>query len=123
MEFAAVETVLNRYFDGLYHSDTSILGTVFHEKAIYACATEAPLVYLTMDQYFPIVDKRPSPASKGEARLDKIISIRFAGPTTAFAEVNCAIGPKYFTDYLTLVKDGGEWRIISKVFHYDLVED
>jgi hypothetical protein len=121
MEFAAVESVLNRYFDGLYHSDTTILSTVFHEKAIYACATQAPLVYLTMDQYFPIIDKRPSPASQGESRKDKIISIRFAGPSTAFAEVNCAIGPKYFTDYLTLVKDDGEWRIISKVFHYDLV--
>jgi len=71
-----------------------------------------------MDEYFPIVDKRPSPASRGEARTDQIVSIEFAGPATSFVRATCAIGPKKFIDLLTLIRLDGEWRIISKVFHF-----
>ena len=62
---------------------------------------------LTMGEYFPVVDRRPSPASRGEARRDRIVSIEFAGPVTAFARVECAIGPKFFTDLLTLIRVDG----------------
>lgn len=115
-----VVDVLSTYFDGLHHSDTTRLKSVFHPRAQYVCATEGTLTCLTMDEYFPIVDRRPSPASRGEPRADDIVSIGFAGPVTAFARVNCAIGPKYFTDLLTLVRLDGRWQIISKVFHFDL---
>jgi hypothetical protein len=117
-----VADVLATYFDGLYHSDTKRLRSVFHLRAQYVCATEGTLTYRTMEEYFPIVDQRPSPASRGEARADNIVSIEFAGPVTAFARVNCAIGPKYFTDLLTLILIDGRWQIISKVFHFEVRE-
>lgn len=113
---AALET----YFDGLYHSDTKRLGRVFHPQAIYACATEGTLTYHTMATYFPVVDARPAPAASNQPRADRIVSIEFAGPVTAIAVVNCAIGPKSFTDLLTFVKLDGRWQIMSKVFHFDL---
>lgn len=111
---------LDIYFDGLYYSDTKRLSQIFHPQAIYACATEGTLTYHTMASYFPIVDARPAPASRNEARTDRIVSIQFAGPVTAIATVNCAIGPKAFTDLLTFVKLDGRWQIMSKVFHFDL---
>ena len=37
-----------------------------------------------------------------------------------FVKAECAIPPKAFIDLLTLVKLEGEWRIVSKVFHYTL---
>lgn len=118
--YVAVATVLSDYFDGLYASDTARLARVFHPRAHYVCATEGTLQHLGMEEYFPIVDKRPSPASRGEQRHDRILSIEFAGPVTAFARVECALGPKFFTDFLTLIMVEGRWQIISKVFHYDL---
>lgn len=121
-EFTAVTQVLQTYFDGLYHSDSNRLRQVFHPKAIYACASEGDLLHLTMDEYFPIIDERPAPASRNERRRDDIISIDFAGPMTAHVRAHCAIGPKYFTDLLTLIKTDGQWRIISKVFHFDLTQ-
>jgi len=45
-----------------------------------------------------------------------------SGPVTARAHIECRIGPKFFTDFLTLIRDSGKWRIISKVFHYDIKE-
>ena len=117
--YTAVVEVLSRYFDGLYASDTAILSEVFHPAARYICAVDG-LIDLSMDAYFPIVDRRPSPASRGEPRRDAIDEIQFAGPVTAFARVRCTIGPKDFTDFLTLIFTDGRWRIIAKVFHYDL---
>ena len=116
----ALSAVLTDYFEGLYRSDTKILGRVFHPQALYASATEGKLLTMTMAEYFPMVDKRPSPASKGEARADRIISIELAGPVTAFARVECAIAPKRFTDLLTFVHVEGRWQLISKVFHFEV---
>ena len=121
-DFAGVSATLNLYFDGLHHSDTERLAQVFHPAATYCCATEGQLLHLTMAQYFPIVDQRPSPASRGLDRQDRILSIEFAGPVTAFARVECAIAPRFFTDFLTLVQLDGRWQIVSKVFHFDVVE-
>lgn len=120
-DYPEITNLMQTYFDGLYNSDTSRLEQVFHPDAIYACASDGELLHLTMADYFPIVDKRPSPASTGEPRRDEIVSIEFAGPVTALVRAHCAIGPKYFTDLLTLIKLDGRWQIISKVFHFDLV--
>ncbi len=117
--FEAVAEVIAIYFDGLFNSDTAKLRQVFHSRAQYACATEGDLLYRTMEDYFPVVDKRPSPASRGEHRTDLIRSIEFAGPVTARACVNCSIGEKYFTDFLTFVFVDGKWQIMSKIFHYE----
>lgn len=117
---SAIETQMQIYFDGLFHSDTKRLGQVFHPDARYICATDGKLINLGLSEYFPIVDARPSPASLGEKRDDLIVSILLAGPKTAFVHAHCAIGPKFFTDFLTFIKDRGRWQIIAKVFHYDI---
>ena len=120
--YQAIVEAMTLYFDGLYHSDTARLGKVFHPDAQYVCATEGTLTHLTMDRYLSVVDKRPSPASRGEARRDRIVAIEFAGPVTAFVRAECAIGPKFFTDLLTFICLDGRWQIIAKVFHFDLRE-
>lgn len=120
---ASIEQTLQDYSDGLHTSDTALLKSVFHPQAIYASATGGVLVHRTMDEYFPIVDARPSPASRHEARRDRVVSIDFAGPVTAVARVECAIGPKRFDDILTLVLLDDRWQIIAKVFHYELAEE
>ncbi len=118
----AVVEVLGTYLDGLYHSDTERLARVFHPTARYVTASDGTLLTLSMDEYLPIVDARPSPASKGEPRQDRVISVELAGPVTAFARVECAIAPRSFTDLLTLVLIDGRWQIVSKVFHFEVDE-
>jgi len=119
-EFVAVTNVISNYFDGFNNSDISILENVFHPQAHYVCATDGTILHYNMEEYFPIVDKRPSPASRAEKRNDRILSIEFAGPVTAFARVECSIDSKFFTDFLTLIFVDRKWKIISKVFHYEI---
>lgn len=115
-DFSAITDVIRDYFDGLYHCDTDVLGRVFHPKAIYATADEAPMLFRTMDEYFPVVAARVSPASRNEPRNDIIESVEFAGENTAFARVRCSFGGKDFVDLLTFVRTDGAWRIMAKVF-------
>ena len=52
----------------------------------------------------------------GLARDDAILLIDQSGPTTALVKVHCQIPPRYFTDYLNLLKVGGQWKVAQKVF-------
>jgi len=119
-DFSAIHSTLELYLDGLYHSDTQRLAKVFHPQAVYATAVgEQPIVW-RMEQYFPAVDARPAPATSGQARTDRVLSIELIGPVTALVKLQCAIAPRHFIDLLTLLKVDGRWQIVSKVFHYDI---
>ncbi|WP_422375092.1 nuclear transport factor 2 family protein [Roseibium sp.] len=111
-----IQSVIGDYFDALYHCDTVLLEKVFHPKAVYATADETPLLHRTMAEYVPVVAKRQSPASRGEARRDVIDEIQLAGDNTAFARVRCSIGNNDFTDFLTFVREDGRWKIMAKIF-------
>lgn len=117
--YADMVAVLQDYFDGLHYGDTQRLRRVFHPQAVYATASNGKPLVLRMEEYFPIVDARPSPAAKGEERTDEIVSIAFAGPVTALATLRCSIRPKNFVDLLTLIHVDGRWRVIAKVFHWE----
>ncbi|WP_407353191.1 nuclear transport factor 2 family protein [Luteimonas sp. R10] len=116
----AIESLMQDYFDGLYLSDTKRLRRAFDPQAHYFTASGGSLLHYDMEQYFPVIDARPSPASKGEPRSDRILSIEFAGPVTALVKAECSVPPRSFMDLLTLVKVDDRWRIVAKVFHYDI---
>lgn len=91
--------------------------------ALYASASEQPLLLRTMEEYLPIVAARGSPESRGEQRRDSVEMIDFAGAETALAKVRCSIGNRDFVDYLSLVRTEGRWRIITKIFSFTETEE
>ena len=117
-EIAAIERTLQIYFDGLYEGDTRKLGEAFHPLShLYSVGTDGVAADLPRAEWFRMVESRPSARSKGDERRDRIVSIDFSGPATAFAKVECQLPPRYFTDYLTLLKIDGRWQVIAKAFH------
>lgn len=117
-EVAAIEKVLQVYFDGLYEGDTTKLGEAFHPVShLYSVAGDGKAADMPRADWFKMVEGRKSAKASGSERRDRIVSIDFSGPGTAFAKVECQIPPRYFTDYLTFVKLADGWRIISKTFH------
>jgi len=102
-DVAEVEQVLQTYFDGLYEGDTHKLGAAFHPMShLYSVGADGKAADFPRADWF---------------KRDRIVSIDFSGPGTAFAKVECQLPPSYFTDYLTLVKADGRWQVISKTFH------
>lgn len=123
IRYAAIVEVLGRYYAALYRCDVGLLATTFHPSAHYFTASSGELLHLDMDAYFPIVERRISPESCGESYEFSIDAIEFAGPVTAIARMRSSMLSKDFIVLLAIVQIEGEWKIVSKVFHYTVQAD
>ena len=115
-ERAVIEQTLQTYFDGLYEGDADKLASIFHEAAALTFEQDGRVTVLPLAQWLKAVRERPAPRARGLARDDAVLLIDQSGPTTAFAKVRCQIPPRYFTDYLSLLKTDGRWLVVQKVF-------
>ena len=112
-----IEAVLQTYFDGLYEGNTTKLASAFHDVAHLFASEDGKLADMSRQQWFDLVKSRQSAQSRDLPRRDWVVQIDRSGPNTAFAKVHCQIPPRYFTDYLTLVKLADGWKIVSKTYH------
>jgi len=112
-----IEAALQSYFDGMYEGDADKLGRVFHEVAHLFGVTDGKLTDWSREYWLDLVRSRKSPQQQDLKRSDWVVQIDRSSPTTAFAKVLCQSPPRYFTDYLTLVKLADGWRIVSKTYH------
>ena len=112
-----IEKVIRTYFDLLYKGDKDLIEKVFLSEANVSSLSNGKIVKIDMDGFWKRIAERQSPESIGETRDDKIILIDISSPTTAMVKVKCNILHNNYTDYLSLFKVSGKWRIISKVFH------
>jgi hypothetical protein len=113
---SAIEKAIQTYFDGLYEGDADKLASVFADTSALTWEQDGKVAVLPRDQWLDAVRKRPSPKASGLPRDDAILLIDQSGPTTALVKVKCQIPPRYFTDYLNLVKVGGKWTIVQKIY-------
>ena len=120
--YAEVVTALDLFFDGFYEGDIEKLKRIFYPNCHLFSAADGPLVDDSMEEVYEYIRTRLSPASRGQPRYDRIISIDVAAPESAMAKVQLAFGDRFFTDYLSLLRIDGQWRIISKTFTYVLLE-
>jgi len=108
-DVAEVEKVLQVYFDGLYEGDARKLGAAFHPSShLYSVApTARPPTFA----HRLVQDGRGRKSAKATAasarphRLDRLLRSR-----TAFRQGRVPDPPRYFTDYLTLLKVVGRCR-------------
>ncbi len=119
---AEISELLKDYFDGLYDGDLEKFGRIFHPNAHLYVSNGAEVTDLSRHDYFALIENRASPQVQGLKRWDRILSIHKSGPNTALATVNCAMPPRYFTDYLSLLMTDDGWQIISKTYHTEIHE-
>ncbi len=120
LDAAAIEAVVQTYFDGLYEGDVGKLDAAFHPVSHLYSELDGEVADLPREQWFELVRNRPSPASMDLPRDDRILMLDISGPETAFVKVACQIPPRYFTDYLVLSRTKAGWKIVSKVFRADV---
>lgn len=122
-EIPDIEAVVQTYFDGLHEGDVGKLAAAFHEVSHLYSAGANGVDDLPRAKWFELIASRPSGKSRGLARRDRIVSIDMSGPETAFVKVECQLPPRYFTDYLLLLKGREGWKIVSKSFRADVREE
>jgi hypothetical protein len=109
------------YLDALYNGDVPLFEHVFHKKGRLTSTVEGEIIDMGVSEYMKMVSGRPSPADRGDPRMDLVLHISMPTPSTAHARVNDAYLPKFFTDDLTFIWDDNRWQIIQKVWHYTLI--
>ena len=114
----AIEDLMKRYVDGLYHCDTNVLRSVFHENLSYANANPGQHEFLGLEAYLQRVEERTPPASRNEPRKASIEKIELSGREMGFVEARATMWDRDYTDLLTIIRTGEEWRILNKVFTF-----
>jgi len=112
----AITETVQLYLDGLYEGDADKIAQAFHPTSSLASEDNGVLTQLPRAQWLERVRNRPSGKSQGLARMDEILQIDQSSPTTAFVKLKCQLPPRFFTDYLLLLKVDGRWQVAQKVF-------
>lgn len=116
MDRAGIEQLLGLYFDASFERDGDKMSRAFRPEAhIYGLFEGGELTDTPRDSFVGRVAAAPETAAAD--RDDKIHLIEFSGPDTALAKVSLRVGPTRFTDLLTLARQDGEWKIVSKLFY------
>jgi hypothetical protein len=102
---------LNDYFLGGSTGTLEQLRRAFHPDAIVRSVRQGELVQWTLEHYLTIVANAPL-----QRRRMEIIYCAREG-NTAFAKLRLIYADFAFIDHFHLVKLGGKWLIIDKIFH------
>ncbi len=122
---AEIENLVQEYIRILHEGDVEASKQMF----LPSCDLTMPnddgsITHMTYDQYHDLIASRTSPKDNGYPRYGSMLSIDQSGPRTALVKVDCAVQPRYFVDYLALVKtDEAGWRIAAKVYYVAKTED
>ena len=119
MSIELVQRVIWTYLDGLYEGDAAKLAATFHPRAHLHSVVDGRLRAEPRDEWLERVKARPSPLALGHPRTDRIVTIDMADSSTAFVKCECAVPPRYFTDYLTLLATADGWTIVTKTFRFE----
>lgn len=120
-DLAGLAAAMDAYFDGIHFGDAELLGSVLHPDIHLECPRDG--LSLGKAEYLALVGGRPSPASRGDERYDKVLALSSATPATAHVRARLAYLPKVFTDELVFVRAEDRWQIIAKVWDYTLAPE
>ena len=115
-ELSAVERTLQLYFDGLYECDPKKLAQACLPSLHLYGLIDGVFHDLPYEAWLERVGSRQSPKSLGQPNFDRIVTIDFADAKTCLAKVECALPPRHFIDYLTMLKIDGIWKIVGKTY-------
>lgn len=111
----ALSALLRAYGDSLYDGDVERLRTLFDPRAMLYGEVRGQPYCRTLDDYLAVVAARQSPRALGEPHGMRVLSVEVTH-TVALARMRCVMLGYDYHDYLSLVHDGRQWRIVSKVF-------
>jgi hypothetical protein len=114
---ALVRRALEHYFQGHATGDGAHFRAAFHPEGRVVSVRDGKLATMTVEEYVGrAATGRPA---ADEARRRRRIETIDITNNTAVAKLVLDYPEVRFTDYMTLLKVGDEWRIISKAFDAD----
>lgn len=110
-EIAGIRKALDLYCEASVKGDSKIAEHAFATTATMSYAENGKLVSAPIKALFDYYDQTgPQPASYEIASCNVATDV-------AIVSIDSKFGETRFADMFTLVKDGNDWKIISKVYH------
>jgi hypothetical protein len=113
----AVEKPLKMYFSG----DPEQLKQAFHPGATMFFARNDSLIAVPIPEYIARVAASRAQGGPPPQRTERIAQVDITG-TSAVARLELEYPNQKITDYMSLVRYGGEWRIVNKIFSREMVQ-
>ncbi len=114
-ELEAIRQVAIDYFEGMIYADVPRLTNAFHPDALIVGHYRGRLECDPIAAFAAAVAAAGGPPP-GTPYRAAIVSIDVTGDIAAVKVTNDYLGTSY-TDYLTMLKHEGRWRIVNKVFY------
>ena len=120
-----LEVLVKRYFQGMVDGDGAAIRDVFHPDAQLFGVFGGQPVTIPLEAWIERIEGDPQPAP--DARISpapedgvewRILSAEVEGDIARLAVRDRFLGV-WYTDYLTLRRSDGAWRIVNKTFTYD----
>jgi len=112
-EEAGIRAALEHYLQGHATGAGAHFQAAFHPVASLYWVAADTLAQRTSAAYIAGAPGRPAPDEAQRKR--RIVSIDRTG-TAAMAKIELDYPSVRFTDYMALLKIGGEWKIVNKIF-------
>jgi hypothetical protein len=116
-ERQAVKIPLENYIKGQATGNGDFIRQAFHKDGKINAFRDGKLLNLTVEEFASRFNGKP--AADEDKRKRIIESIEIAGDT-AIAKIILDYPTVKFTDYMSLLKIDGEWKIINKTFYAEV---
>jgi hypothetical protein len=113
-EEAAVRQAIEHYFRGHATGQGEHFRKVFHPESKLFAVRDGKFWQLTSEEY---IARAPGKAPADEAQRKRSVETVDVAGNAAVAKVVLDYPNVKFTDYMSLLKIDGEWKIVNKTFH------
>ncbi len=113
---AGVQAIADAYIAATYEGDAETLRKIFHESAVMNGYMDGKLLMSGPEPFIEQMGSNPSLKASGAPYKAAIDYIDVSGNIGSVTISETGFGPKSFTNYLHVLKQDGEWKIVSKTF-------
>ena len=113
-EEAAARVPLENYLKGQATGNGDYIRKAFHADARVMAFRDGKLLSITAEEFASRFNGKP-PADEAQ-RKRRIASVEITG-TAGVGKIVLEYPTVTFTDYMSLLKIDGEWKIVNKAFH------
>lgn len=111
---AAIRAVIDRYFQAHATGDGSHIAAVFHPELKMMFVRDNAFMMRTRDEYISGFSGKPAPDEAERKR--SVLTIDITG-NAAMAKLRLDYPKAILTDYFSLLKINGEWKVVNKIFN------
>jgi hypothetical protein len=114
-ERQAVETTVHLYVEGMTFANEAALRKAFHPRCAIIGHYENAVEWLTRDEFIAAIVAEGSAPPDTQPFMD-IEAIDVEGDAASVKVTDTFAGMR-FTDYLSMLKIGGRWTIVNKLYY------